>query len=335
MVDSGSSEQGLRQVGASTYAYLQTDKGAWSWSNAGLVADSGQSLLVDTLFQVGLTKKMLAEMADAVPSARKIDKLINTHADADHIFGNQVVSGAHIMASKATASEFLKVTPQDYQRLFKDWQSQGEAARYLHDQVGQWGFDFSDVVVTLPHETIVSEKRLNIGNKNVILTVVGPAHTAGDVLVHSVEDRVVFTGDLLFNGAFPVIWDGSIEGWIAACDHILAIDVDVVVPGHGPLADKSSVTEFRAFLLWFLEQVRGRFEAGLSIEETAVEIAEHPDLPKWHTRERIIGAENFLYRKYGSSEATDKFMEILGLYNGFMAKLAARSASRGTCNHAH
>ena len=326
--------RGLQQVGDGAYAYLQPD-GSWGWSNAGLIADGDQSLLVDTLFQLSLTGDMLATMADAVPAARRIDTLVNTHSDADHIFGNQLVTGAHIVASKAAASEFLRVTPEDYRNIFENWRELGAGARYIHDHLGDAGFEFGAITLTRPHETFLKEKRLKVGDKNVVLTAVGPAHTSGDVLVHAVEDRVIYTGDLLFSGAHPVLWEGSVEGWIAACDHILSLDVDVVVPGHGPVTDKTKVAEFRDYLLWFRVETGRRFEAGLSIEDTALEISELPDLPEWHLPERIIGAVNFLYRTYGSPEATSDFLEIFGLFDRFLVKRAARAAARAGCGHAH
>ncbi len=327
-------KRGLQQVAPGAYAYLQPD-GGWGWSNAGLIADGDQTLLVDTLFQLSLTSEMLKAMQDAVPAARRIGTLVNTHSDADHIFGNQLVSGAHIIASKAAASEFLKVTPQVYQDLFQNWQDLGAGASYIHGCLGDAGFTFNDITLTLPHETFLKEKRLKVGDKNVILTAVGPAHTSGDVIVHSVEDRVVYTGDLLFSGAHPVLWDGSIDGWVAACDHILSLDIDVVVPGHGPLTDKTRVAEFRAYLLWFREEVCKRFEAGLSIQDAALDIAELPDLPEWALPERIVGAVNFLYRKLGSADATDKFLDIFALFEPFLAKKAQRAKSRHACGHDH
>ena len=62
----------------------------------------------------------------------------------------------------------------------------------------------------------------------------GPAHTAGDVLVEVPDAAVVFTGDILFDGGHPIVWAGPVANWVAACERILAMDVDTVVPGHGP-----------------------------------------------------------------------------------------------------
>ena len=59
------------------------------------------------------------------------------------------------------------------------------------------------------------------------------------MLVHVPEDRTIFTGDILFIGGTPIVWAGPLANWIAACDLMLGMDVDTVVPGHGPVTDKS------------------------------------------------------------------------------------------------
>ncbi len=81
--------KGLQDLGNGCYAYLQPD-GSWGWSNAGLVVDSGESLLVDTLFDLKLTREMLDAMRRAEPkAAATIGTLVNTHSNGDHCFGNR------------------------------------------------------------------------------------------------------------------------------------------------------------------------------------------------------------------------------------------------------
>ena len=83
--------KGLHELGNGCFAWLQPD-GGWGWSNAGLVTDAGASLLVDTLFDLALTREMLAAMRRATPAAARIGTLVNTHANGDHCYGN--VAGA-------------------------------------------------------------------------------------------------------------------------------------------------------------------------------------------------------------------------------------------------
>ena len=103
--------KGLHDLGNGCLAYLQPD-GSWGWSNAGLVVDGDENLLVDTLFDLKLTREMLDEMRDKVPSARKIKTLVNTHANGDHTFGNQLVADAEIVTSERTAAEMFEHQPQ-------------------------------------------------------------------------------------------------------------------------------------------------------------------------------------------------------------------------------
>src|SRR5579859_2797542 len=96
--------KGLHDLGNGCYAYLQPD-GSWGWSNAGLVCDSGESLLVDTLFDLRLTQEMLDAMRRAQPAAARIGAVVNTHSNGDHTFGNRLVEGAEFIASRACAEE--------------------------------------------------------------------------------------------------------------------------------------------------------------------------------------------------------------------------------------
>src|SRR5258708_20736046 len=100
--------KGLHDLGNSVYAYLQPD-GSWGWSNAGLVIDGKASLLIGTLFDLKLTQEMLDSMRKSVPAAAQIDMLVNTHANGDHCYGNQLVADAEIFALVLTAENMPPV----------------------------------------------------------------------------------------------------------------------------------------------------------------------------------------------------------------------------------
>lgn len=261
-------DKGLVEVADGVHAYLQPD-GGWGWSNAGLVTDGGESLLVDTLFDMTLTREMLDTMA-AVTAAAPIDTIVNTHANGDHCYGNAAVGARRIVASQASAVEMDDVPASMLAAMVAAAPDMGEVGAYVARIFGSFAFD--EVEPAAPTDTFTGATRLDVGGLSLDVVEVGPAHTAGDVLVEIPDRGVVFTGDILFNGGTPVIWAGPIRNWIAACDRIVDAGWSVVVPGHGPLAGIEDVTAQRAYLAWLLEEVRPRQAAGMTVDETIADI---------------------------------------------------------------
>ncbi|MDE2806023.1 MAG: MBL fold metallo-hydrolase [Gemmatimonadota bacterium] len=308
-------------MGPRCYAWVQPD-GGWGWSNAGLVVDGKESLLVDTLFDLGLTRAMLAAMRDAEPLAtRDFDKLVNTHANPDHCNGNELVGGAEIIASRAAAEEMRAQSPEQLAMLMRQAPGLGEAGRFLIEAFG--GFDFEGITQTLPTTTFEGERRTRVGDKSVILKQFGPCHSAGDILVHVPDDRVVFTGDILFVGGHPVMWTGPVANWIAACDYMLALPVDVVVPGHGPVTDKRGVQAVRDYLVYVQDEARARFDAGMSAYDAAMDIS-LADFDSWGDAERIVVNVATLYREFGSMGQPREPVELFAL----MARIRRERAGR-------
>lgn len=266
--------RGLQEVGDGLFAYLQPD-GSWGWSNAGLVADGEQTLLIDTLFDLKLTEQMLSEMRRAVPAASRIDTLVNTHANGDHCYGNQLVGDARIVASERTAAEMAELPATAMAALVQQAPNMGELGEFFLRCFG--AFDFDGIEMVLPDESFSGELTLRVGSREVRLIEVGPAHTQGDTLALLPADRVLFSGDILFNGAHPIVWVGPVSNWIAACERILAMDLDVIVPGHGPLADQGSVRELKAYFEYLYEQARVRHAEGM----TSLEAARSISLDRW------------------------------------------------------
>ncbi|HEX8802658.1 MAG TPA: MBL fold metallo-hydrolase [Acidimicrobiales bacterium] len=311
--------KGVHPLGEDVWAYLQPD-GGWGWSNAGLVVDGEASLLVDTLFDLKLTGEMLDALRRVAPAAERIGTVVNTHANGDHCYGNALLRGSQIVASTACAEEMGEVPPSLMAAFVRAAPSLGEAGRFLVDVFGP--FDFEGIELTPPTRTFDGELDLTVGDKAVRLVEVGPAHTRGDVVVHVPGDRVVFTGDILFHGGHPIVWAGPVANWIAACDKVLALaDVDVVVPGHGPLTDLDAVADLKGYFEHLTAECRPRFDAGMAPLDTARDI----DLGAyagWHEAERVAVNVAALYRDWGGEVPADAVTMFAA-----MAELAGTGAS--------
>lgn len=292
--------RGLHELGNGCHAWLQPD-GSWGYSNAGLVSDQGETLLVDTLFDLAHTREMLAGFRAAVPAAARIGTLVNTHSNGDHTFGNQLVAGARMLASRACAEEMAARRPEARARMQQRWREFGEAGLAVHELYGG-RFDWTGVVYTPPTETFEHELVVHVGAREVRLVEVGPAHTRGDVLVYLPGERVVFTGDILFVDAHPAIWAGPVDNWIAACDRIAGWGVETVVPGHGPITDLDGVRRMRDYLVHIRDEARLRYDGGMTALDAARDIPlsgyEH-----WLDRERMVVNVNALYREFSGGLA--------------------------------
>jgi len=299
--------QGLHEIGDRTWAFLQPN-GSWGWSNAGFVTDGDAALLVDTLFDERLTAAMLDDIkAQTGFAAGDISCLVNTHANGDHTYGNRLVSQAEIIASEAGADEMGDVPPSVLAGLMRQAPQLGRLGRYLTHCFAPFAFD--GLELKLPTRTFRGELRLEVGSKTVDVIEVGPAHTRGDVLVHVPSERVVYTGDILFIGGTPIIWSGPVGNWIRACERILGMDVDVIVPGHGPITDKVGVREVMAYLRFVDGEARKRFDAGVSCEEAARDIA-LGEYRNWTDYERIVVNVHSLYQEYSGERAPPDYARL-------------------------
>ena len=295
--------KGLSDLGNNIYCYLQPD-GGWGWSNAGLIADGDESLIVDTLFDEDLTLEMLDSMKSAEPKGMKnIRALINSHSNGDHCNGNNCVDTDEVISSEATLEEMSHESPEMMAALLKQAPEMGTLGKYFLECFGS--FNFEGVTKRLPNTTFTGETQRQVGDKIVELIEVGPAHTNGDVLVHVPSDKVVFTGDILFIEGHPILWAGPVKNWINACDRIISMEVDFVVPGHGPVTDNRGVKAVRDYLVYIDAESRKRFEYGMSALEAAKEI--NLDLfSTWGDGERIAVNVNSLYREYKGEEKREE-----------------------------
>ncbi|MBU6317190.1 MAG: MBL fold metallo-hydrolase [Acidobacteria bacterium] len=298
--------KGLHELGDGCFAYLQPD-GSWGWSNAGLVVGDGVSLLVDTLFDLRLTAEMLESMAGVTRTA-PIGTLVNTHANGDHCYGNELVQGAEIISSAATAHEMTEVPPAMLAALNR---AEGEVGALFRHFFGD--FEFEGIEVRMPTRTFEGRLEVEVGGRAVELIEVGPAHTRGDTLAYVPDAKTVYTGDILFIGGTPIVWAGPLSNWVAACDLMLGMDVETVVPGHGPVTDKSGVAAVRDYLAFVDTEATVRHSAGVDAWEAArqiaAEVGARPEFRGWSEFGRISVNVDTAYRSLDPGYVTPNVVE--------------------------
>jgi cyclase len=298
-------EGGLTEVGPGLQAWLQPN-GLLGESNAGLVIGDGASLLVDTLWDPRLTRRMLAAMAPLIEKA-PIETLVNTHSDGDHWWGNQEVSAAEIVASESAREVMEAESPAEMKRFgvlartlrlagslpvpYPHRRDVATIAAYASEALAPFGFD--EVRLVPPTRTFSGELELAVGGREVHLIEVGPAHTAGDLIVWVPDAKVAIAADILFIGVTPIMWAGPLERWVAALERLLGLRAERFVPGHGPVCGPDEVRRLIDHWRWLGEAAGQRLDAGSSPAETARELVLGDEIAQrgfadWLAPERVL-----------------------------------------------
>ncbi len=272
----------LQEIGRDVYACLQEDTGLGK-SNSGLV-NRGGGMVIDTFWDLPHTRELIRTYADVW--SKPAERVVNTHRNGDHCWGNQLFDGAEIIAHRACGEMFATENPAAMQAL-RDAGGEG-ADPLMQAFAGALSeFDFRDIKLTPPTTVFDDSLDIELDGVQVRLIHVGPAHTAGDVLVHLPEQKVVFAGDVLFRLCTPIGWEGTYDQWIAALDRIVALAPEVVVPGHGPLCGVEGPREMRAYLEYVRGEAKPLFEQGLPVLEACKRIDLGP-YAGWTEPERLV-----------------------------------------------
>ncbi|MEM7621025.1 MAG: MBL fold metallo-hydrolase [Pseudomonadota bacterium] len=300
-------EEGLYDLGNQIYAWL-VPNGSWGEANAGLIVGQQRSLLVDTLWDLKYTSEMLDAMQNLTIMA-PIEIVVNTHADGDHFWGNQLLHQARRITSAAALKEMSHHHPRQM-RLFH---SLGRIFSLLPFRnarnVGHWfrqmgaPYDFTDIIFTPAKESFKKRMSVVLDNRRIELMDVGPAHTLGDVMVYIPDSKVLFASDILFINSTPVMWAGPVANWIRVLDQILAMDVETIVPGHGPITQKNGVQLVKDYWIYVSREAHRRFAVGMGPKKVAFDIALSQDFSRqvfaeWDSPERLMTNCYVLYRHY-------------------------------------
>ncbi|HUY64590.1 MAG TPA: MBL fold metallo-hydrolase [Acidimicrobiales bacterium] len=267
----------VEEVAPGVFAYVQPD-GTWWINNTGFVLDGSRALAIDTCATERRTQAYLDAIAGSGGAAPSM--LVNTHHHGDHTNGNGLLPSATIIGHHLCRDAMVRsgiVRPDG-----------------LFDPV-QWGA----LTVAPPFVTFTHRLDLHVGDVLVELHHFGTAaHTTNDVVAWIPEHRVLFTGDLIFNGGTPFVLMGSVAGAMVALDRLMEFDAAVVVPGHGPPCTLGAVDTVGSYLRFVQQAAAEAHEAGLS----PLEAARHIDLGEFAAlsdAERLVGN---LHRAYAEIE---------------------------------
>jgi glyoxylase-like metal-dependent hydrolase (beta-lactamase superfamily II) len=228
--------------------------GLWMLTGAGgnllLCAGPDGALLVDA--QYGPLATKIRAAVDSLSEGRPLRFVVNTHYHGDHVGGDSAMAaaGAAIVAHENVRR---RMSVERFNETFGTTTKAAPAA-------------------ALPVLTFGDSLTFHLNGREVRVRHLPPGHTDGDAIVWIPAADVLHTGDLLFNGTYPVIdvsAGGSIGGMIRSLDLLLPLlgPATKVVPGHGPLADRAALLRFRDMLVTTRDRVARLVKEGKTLEQ--------------------------------------------------------------------
>ncbi len=239
-------EMPVKRVSQSVYlvqgaAGIATDNAGFV-SNAGFVVTGEGVVVFDALGTPPLAHRLVTEIRRITPEP--IRHVVLSHFHADHAYGLQVFAdlGAEIIASSGVreylSSEIAGTRLAERRRSLAPW------------------VDASTRLV-MPHRFVESDYRFRLGDHDFLVTNHGSAHSEGDVTLYVEPDRVLFSGDILFEARIPFLGSANTRGWLQTLTKLEATDVRAMIPGHGPMSDhpKQTLSLTRRYLQYVRQEM--------------------------------------------------------------------------------
>jgi glyoxylase-like metal-dependent hydrolase (beta-lactamase superfamily II) len=292
----------LQQVSDNCFAVLN-EKNRMCDANSGLI-NLGGGVVIDTQADLSHARRMIELFGKVWPGMPQ--RVVNTHEDGDHVWGNQLFEGAEIIAHRTVPDRMRQVAdPREARKMMKG--ADHFLTRLLLKAVHpgalavarqlQQDYSFDGIEPAFPTTLFDERHVLNLDGTEVHLIYVGPCHQAGDTIVHLPKERVVFAGDVIFRQCAPTGWTGTYQKWLEALDLIIWLDPDVIVPGHGPVCGIEGAMEMKAYLDYVREESKRYFDRGLPSLEACKRIDLGP-YGSWRCADRLYTNVERAYREF-------------------------------------
>jgi cyclase len=283
----------LQQIARGVHAWI----GANGDSNAAALVSTDGLIVIDAQQNMRLARQFRTALEGSLKSS--VSRLVNTHFHLDHTAGNAAFADVPILAHERTRStlEANLGTTLDGTWTLTGLESKlrlffGSNIQELVEPGSieeKWfvtrmsGPDYDTILLQQPTETFADRFSIDSPGDRIRLEYWGPAHCDGDIVVWLETAKVAILGDLMFHGRFPWLGDCDLDGWIERLGRVLSLDVDKVIPGHGPVATLKDVAEFRALLMALRTVVAVAIKTGLSEDAAAREVVlpQYAQMPRY------------------------------------------------------
>jgi glyoxylase-like metal-dependent hydrolase (beta-lactamase superfamily II) len=284
LVDKGFAS--VRKIGNGLYATISDySKGITTICNGGFLAGKDSALLLE-----GFTTPAGASFqldALRMVSQVTVKAALDTHYHFDHSMGNSFYGAngvqlwAHATTAKRIVDNYSPLQGADkeavlgsFEKKIKDAKSDAERAHAQSDQNAVTAlFQIANAtIVGLPNHPLDPAKlpmSMDLGGLTAVVESY-PGHSGTDIVVRVPEQNVVYTGDLLFSGWYPVCFDekATISGWRETLKIFAAFDKDTLfVPGHGQICGQEGIASIREVFDDIAGQAEKMFKAGVPAEE--------------------------------------------------------------------
>jgi cyclase len=282
----------LKLIAPNVYAFVQMQPPGWSnfnISNCGVVVGTDSLLAIDATATPIMAKNFFGAAQKA--TNKPVRRVVVTHFHGDHTGGLQFADAREIIAHEQCRAMMAKLVGQP------------KPANWAKRE--NWAEGTEDFKPAVPNLTYTDRLAIYDDNAPVELIHPGPAHTNGDTLVYLPRQKVIFLGDIGGFGVTPLNGSGYVAGLIKTCDSILGMDVETIVPGHGPVGGKAELTEMRDYFVLIQREGRKRFDAGMSAGQAAADI----DLGRyktWADADRIAINMARLYAEFAGTIKADQ-----------------------------
>jgi glyoxylase-like metal-dependent hydrolase (beta-lactamase superfamily II) len=283
------------EVAENVFAAITPNKG-FGWANAGFIA-RGKGLVYDTFYDLPHCHEML-DVYKQVTGESRPGFVVNSHYNADHIFGNRLFRDSTIIMHKKALEERLHEPISMFRDFMKHGADPDASAfdRFMRDE--SHGIlatlDFRGVEWVEPDILVESSVEIRLEGLVAQALCVAPAHSESDLLLWLPEERVVFCGDVVFSGGGIVAYsEKGMRLWSAALDKIIELNPKVVVPGHGALCGADHVKEIKRYFTDVLDGFEKYYDPDITPLELAKKI-DVGDYVNWLQPERLYTIINAL-----------------------------------------